>query len=72
MWYFEKIDTVDPPEDNRFVELEPMMEFEIRNDDNRAALMCAVKISEDPEDTFWYGQVRAQTYDIVHVRIPKD
>jgi hypothetical protein len=57
MWYFETIDAADPAEENRFFELEPMMEIEIKNDDNQAALMCVVKISEDPEDTFWYGQV---------------
>jgi hypothetical protein len=34
--------------------------------------MCVVKISEDPEDTFWYGQVWAQTSDIMHVKVPKD
>jgi hypothetical protein len=59
MWYFETIDAADPPEENRFFELEPMMEIEIKNGENRAALMCVVKISEDPEDTFWYGQVWA-------------
>jgi hypothetical protein len=63
LWYFETIDTIDPQDENRFIELEPMMEFEIKNDDNQAALMCMVKISEDSEDTFWYGQVWAQTND---------
>jgi len=57
MWYFDTIDTADPPEDNPFVELEPVMEIEIKNDDNRAALMCVIKILEDSENTFWYGQV---------------
>jgi hypothetical protein len=61
MWYFETIDTASPPEENCLIELEPMMEFEIKNGDNQAALMSVVKISDDPEDTFWYGQVRAQT-----------
>lgn len=57
MWYFDTIDAADPPEENRFIEVEPRMEFEIKNDDNHAALMCVVKILKDPEDTFWYGQV---------------
>jgi hypothetical protein len=57
MWYFDTIDEADPPEDNCFIELEPRMESEIKNDDNHAALMCVVKILEDSEDTFWYGQV---------------
>ncbi|KDR19694.1 WD repeat-containing protein 52 [Zootermopsis nevadensis] len=56
MWYFDTIDAADPPEENRFIEVEPRMEFEIKNDDNHAALMCVVKILKDPEDTFWYGQ----------------
>jgi hypothetical protein len=63
MWCFDTIDRADPPEDNRFVELEPMMELQVKNDDNQAALMCVVKISQDPEDTFWYGQVWQTTSD---------
>jgi len=56
MWFFDAIDRADPLEDNFFVELEPMMELEVKKDDNQAALMCVVKVSEDPEDTVWYGQ----------------
>jgi len=62
MWFFDAIDRADPLEDNCFVELEPMMELEVKKDDNQAALMCVVKVSEDPEDTIWYGQVWANNY----------
>jgi len=63
MWFFDAIERADPLEDNRFVELEPMMELEVKKDGNRAALMCVVKVSEDPEDTIWYGQVWANNND---------
>jgi hypothetical protein len=59
MWCYDTIDRADPPEDNRFVELEPMMELQVKNDENLAALMCVVKTSQDPGDTSWYGQVWA-------------
>jgi hypothetical protein len=68
MWDFDTLDTADPPEDNDVIELDPMMEIEIKNDDNHAALMCVVKISEDPKDTFWYGQVwiKMEESDQIH------
>jgi hypothetical protein len=69
MWCFDKIDRADPTEHNRFVELEPMMELEVKNDDTQAALMCVVKISIDPENTFWYCQVWANSDHLTTIKV---
>ncbi|XP_069678702.1 cilia- and flagella-associated protein 44 [Periplaneta americana] len=54
-WNFDKIDNADPPDDNRFLELEPKWELHIANANNRAAIMCAVRIY-DKFSPFWYVQ----------------
>lgn len=61
IWFYETIDQADPPDDDRFIEIEPIYEFEITEegpDGDRSMLMCIQKKeSDDPEDTFWYAQV---------------
>ncbi|XP_023287600.1 uncharacterized protein LOC105700070 isoform X2 [Orussus abietinus] len=63
IWFYETIDQADPPDDDRFVEVEPVYEFHItedtENDDDRQSsmLMCIQKQKpEDPEETLWYAQ----------------
>lgn len=63
MWYYDTIDQADPPDEDRFLEIEPVYEFCINetdedNSDKNAILMSIQKQEPDnPESTFWYAQV---------------
>lgn len=62
VWYFETIDLADPPDDDRFVEVEPIFELEVGDDLGPAALMCMQrKHAEDAGDNTWFAQVRHDT-----------
>ncbi|XP_063235777.1 cilia- and flagella-associated protein 44 isoform X2 [Bacillus rossius redtenbacheri] len=56
MWYFETIDHADPPENDSFIEIEPMFQCEIRSGSSVASLMSLVKKANRPDDHFWYAQ----------------
>lgn len=58
MWYYDTIDQADPPDEDRFLEIEPVYEFCISEKEKNSKLMCIQK--QDPnnsESTFWYAQV---------------
>lgn len=55
MWYFEVIDQANPPDNARFIDLEPMYEFLVGPPDNPAQLMCVVR--QKPDDKYWFAQV---------------
>ncbi|KAK3913166.1 Cilia- and flagella-associated protein 44 [Frankliniella fusca] len=40
VWYFETIDLADPPDEDRFVEVEPIFELEVADELGPAALLC--------------------------------
>ena len=48
IWFWETVELADPPDDDRFVEIEPIMEFRIG-----AELMCLVRRQGDFQ---WYAQ----------------
>ncbi|KAK0088856.1 hypothetical protein PV325_010453 [Microctonus aethiopoides] len=65
VWYYETIDQADPPDDDRFICIEPIFEFKIseyqkmKNDysDESSMLMSIQKKHPDNiDDTFWYAQ----------------
>ena len=63
MWFYDSIDQADPPEEDRFLEIEPVYEFcisEIEKDDSEKKTMLMYiqkKEPDDPETFFWYAQV---------------
>lgn len=57
VWYYETIELADPPEEERFIEVEPIFEFEIGDYYHRAELMVIVKCDPNPENQDWFGQV---------------
>ncbi|XP_035792074.1 cilia- and flagella-associated protein 44-like [Anopheles albimanus] len=56
IWFWETVELADPPDDDRFVEIEPIMEFRIGGDaHHHSELMCLV--SKQTQDDFqWYAQ----------------
>ncbi|XP_048505660.1 cilia- and flagella-associated protein 44 isoform X2 [Athalia rosae] len=60
IWFYETIDQADPPDDDRFIEIEPIYEFEIAENDadgDRSMLMSIQKTEpEDSDQTLWYAQ----------------
>ncbi|XP_043471636.1 cilia- and flagella-associated protein 44 [Leptopilina heterotoma] len=62
MWFYDTIDQADPPDEDRFLEIEPVYEFSIfekeeNNFDKKAILMSIQKQEpNNPESTFWYAQ----------------
>ncbi|XP_015588735.2 uncharacterized protein LOC107264707 [Cephus cinctus] len=64
IWFYETIDQADPPEGDQFLEIEPIYEFHITEEDEddydaeqSSMLMCIQKQNiEDAEENFWYAQ----------------
>lgn len=54
IWFWETVELSDPPEDDRFVEIEPSHEFRVGEGDYNAELLKIIKI--DSNDTDWYAQ----------------
>lgn len=54
IWYFESIDRVDPPDDDRVVQAEPVYEFHVPG----VAIMTIIKLSDNPTNSFYFAQVR--------------
>lgn len=60
VWYYETIELADPPEEDRFIEVEPIFEYEVGDYYHKAELMVIVKCDpDDEEDFFWFGQVES-------------
>ena len=55
IWFWETVDLADPPDDDRFVEIEPIYEFKISNCEIRG--LQKIKPFDD-EDFGYYAQVR--------------
>lgn len=57
IWFWETVELADPPEDDRFVEIEPMHEFRIGIDNYNTELLKIVKLDvNNIEDYQWYAQ----------------
>lgn len=57
IWYWETVELADPPEDDRFVEIEPSHEFRIGTGSYAAQLLKIVKAEEENEESaIWYAQ----------------
>lgn len=54
IWFWETVELSDPPEDDRFVEIEPSCEFRIGLRNYNAELLKIIKIDSDKPD--WYAQ----------------
>lgn len=54
IWFWETVELSDPPEDDRFVEIEPSHEFRVGLHNYNAELLKIIKI--DSDDTDWYAQ----------------
>lgn len=54
IWFWETVELSDPPEDDRFVEIEPSHEFRVGLLDYNAELLKIIKIDSGDED--WYAQ----------------
>ncbi|KAJ9600982.1 hypothetical protein L9F63_000820, partial [Diploptera punctata] len=56
LWYFPAIDNANPPEDYPYVEIEPINEIKIENEENCASIMAMIKVHTNPEDQEYYCQ----------------
>lgn len=66
VWYYETIDQADPPDDDRFICIEPIFEFKISeyqkmkndySDESSMLMSIQKKYPDNIDDTFWYAQV---------------
>ncbi|XP_019696509.1 uncharacterized protein LOC105182290 [Harpegnathos saltator] len=56
VWFYETIDQADIHDEDRFLEIQPVYEFQI-GETLSSMLMCMCKQEPDnPENTFWYAQ----------------
>lgn len=60
VWFFETIESANPPEDARYVAIEPTYELHIAEDEKiQTEIMCYEKRKpDDPNDNVYYVQVR--------------
>ncbi|XP_046662828.1 cilia- and flagella-associated protein 44-like [Homalodisca vitripennis] len=57
MWTRATIDAADPPdEEGWFLEMQPLLELEVKDELSQAKLMSICKKSSDPLDHDWFGQ----------------
>lgn len=54
IWFWETVELSDPPEDDRFVEIEPSHEFRVGHLDYNAELLKIIK--NDSDDSDWFAQ----------------
>lgn len=54
IWFWETVELADPPEDDRFVEIEPSHEFRVGSQNYNAELLRIIKIDTDEPD--WFAQ----------------
>lgn len=56
IWWYEKIDQADPPDDDRIVQIDPSYDFYTPG----VMLMCIEKRApQDPQDSLYYAQVKS-------------
>ncbi|XP_058463045.1 cilia- and flagella-associated protein 44 isoform X2 [Malaya genurostris] len=53
IWFWETVELADPPDDDRVVQIEPIMEFKIGTESYSSELMCLIKKEGDFK---WYAQ----------------
>lgn len=53
IWFWETVELADPPDDDRVVQIEPIMEYRIGNDICHSELICLIKKEGDFQ---WYAQ----------------
>lgn len=57
-WFYETIDHADLADDEQFLEIQPIYEFEIAENEENAMLISIQKQEPDnPDKTIWYAQV---------------
>lgn len=54
IWFWETVELSDPPEDDRFVEIEPSHEFRVGLQSSTTELLKIIKI--DAEERYWIAQ----------------
>lgn len=54
IWFWETVELADPPDDDLFVEIEPIYEYYIGSDDHKCSLNSMVKM--DDVSYYWYAQ----------------
>lgn len=54
IWFWETVDLADPPDDDRFVEIDPIYEYRIGSDEHECSLQAMVK--RDENSWWWYAQ----------------
>lgn len=61
VWYYDTIDYAEPPDEDRFLEVEPIREFFVGESDGEnqinSQLMSIQKRDPNSDDPFWYAQV---------------
>ncbi|KAI5745712.1 hypothetical protein M8J76_013644 [Diaphorina citri] len=68
MWNYQTIDLANPPEEEKFVELEPIFEIEVKEMIFGAQLMHIVE-SPGTEDCTWFGQDKWGGFWKLHVEV---
>lgn len=53
VWFYDTIDQADPPDDDRFVQVEPAYDFHTPG----VQFMCVYKQNDNRKDTFYFAQV---------------
>ncbi|KAI4492234.1 hypothetical protein M0802_009924 [Mischocyttarus mexicanus] len=61
VWFYDTIDLANPTEEDPFLEIQPIYEFCITEDENNSrknAILMGIQRQEpdNPENTFWYAQ----------------
>lgn len=56
-WFYETIDHADLSDDEQFLEIQPIYEFQIAEENENAMLMSIQKQEPNSEKTMWYAQV---------------
>lgn len=54
IWFWETVELADPPDEDRFVEIEPIYEYHIGSEQHTCNLMAMVK--QDEASWWWYAQ----------------
>ncbi|KAF3430089.1 hypothetical protein E2986_07212 [Frieseomelitta varia] len=55
-WFYETIDHADLSDDEQFLEIQPIYEFQIAEENENAMLMSIQKQEPNSEKTMWYAQ----------------
>lgn len=57
IWFWETVELADPPDDDRFVEIEPVYEYRIGSKNHLSEIISMVKLNpHEPENFWWYVQ----------------